>query len=60
MEPVDARLLPVETAESGVVSDEVGLLARLKRRLCPLGRSVRLGARGRCRPRARPPTTGNS
>ena len=31
-----------------------------KRRLCPSGRSFRLGARGRCRPRARPPTCGSS
>lgn len=33
---------------------------RLKLLRCPLGRSVRLGALGRCLPRARPPTTGIS
>lgn len=37
-----------------------GTPARLKRRLCPSGRSLRLGARGRCRPRARPPICGSS
>lgn len=34
--------------------------ARLKFLRCPLGRSVRLGARGLAFPRARPPTTGIS
>jgi hypothetical protein len=34
---------------------------RLRLRLCPSGRSLRLGARGRCRwPRARPPICGRS
>lgn len=34
--------------------------AKLSFLLCPLGRSVRLGARGRIFPRARPPMTGIS
>jgi hypothetical protein len=37
-----------------------GTPATLNCRRCPSGRSLRLGARGRCRPRARPPICGSS
>jgi hypothetical protein len=45
-----------------LVSSESGLFnwARLNRRGRPSGLSVRLGARGRCFPVARPPKTGTS
>jgi hypothetical protein len=37
-----------------------GTPATLKPRRCPSGRAFRLGARGRCLPRARPPICGSS
>lgn len=45
---------------SEVTGTGTGTPAKLKRRRCPSGRSFRLGARGRCRPRARPPICGSS
>lgn len=47
----------VEVSWSEVRREIPGILIL---RLCPEGRSLMLGARGRCLPRARPPMTGSS
>lgn len=53
----------VAASSASWVSEEgvgTGTPATLNCRRCPSGRALRLGARGRCRPRARPPTCGSS